>query len=822
MKNNKTVSKSLYLLLLILLGLMLILGILGIVLLNRIIIIVSLVLVVLAFILGLYLLINYLRLREDITIINKKLDDLYVDNSLIVSVSKDEEMKNIFYQVNDLAIRANTLDKKSIYIGNNFIVELTKLLNKGYLSRNFAYTRMYDLEDKNLILVKKRYSDIYIARGDNYYDIVFNHMSRKLEFEDFLREISVVHTSKLIVLYSREFSLQEMIEYLATEKEENKLVIHHKEVREDSFETTLKKYEHVDLYKENLVNDFLTDMLKFLPFSHIAVKVDDEYYLVATYKSNEQINRLSKKDFVYFKERPFFTYDGKVVQLVFASKERIFFNTISDDAYNQFLIYLKYFLIANMNRDQAKGYESTITKLEEASDNLSYEVDKNFIIKYASKKLNLRFNNELLGKKCYAALYDRDEPCANCPFRNNEEQSTTFLLGSNKFTREISFDNDKNVYKIILINDRGDYVSSKEELYERLLGLINGDERGYLLCFKLEALEGLASRNKTDIEDIVKEIINLLRTYGLSDHLYRKEVDEFVYILEEASVGDAIAISKQVSRAFLEKFNTNNKEISFTPKMILLSYPLEVNTIFSLESLCRTMFMTADKKGRLFRVDEEPMPVDNNRYYMELVEESYKQNNIPLSFHEAYDLKESETLYYAHIDYKDHDNKPIAEREITLYAKINNVYLTLVERVSKALIDLEGDKRYILPVGKEALVPHLFASLVGYFTTQKKDLNKIIFEIQEKDAYNHKEEVEKILESGINLAIVIKDNALYDNLDLSKYIYIKIDGKKILKDPLYQDKINKLIKLDKDIMTMESDVDVLANVRYIDRLKEEE
>ena len=361
------------------------------------------------------------------------------------------------------------------------------------------------------------------------------------------------------------------------------------------------------------------------------------------------------------------------------------------------------------------------------------------------------------------------------------------------------------------------YVSTKEHLYDRLLGLINTEgSKGYLLCFKLESLTALADRNKTDVNDVVKNIIKLLRIYGLDDHLYRKEVDEFVYILEDANVADAVSIGKQVSKAFLEKFNTDNKEVSFTPKMILLSYPLEVNTLSSLDSLCRTLFRNADKKGRLYRIDEEATPIDNNRYYMEIVEDSYIHNNIPFSFSDVNDNRDDSVIKYAYIAYKDNEDKPIKEDEITLYTKINNTYLTLVERVTKALIDMDENdnhQAYILPIGKEALVPALFASIVGYFNSKKIKLNKITFEVKEKDAYNHQEEINKIASSGINFSMVSKDNTIYD-MDISFYRYIKVDGVKLSKDPLYQSKINRFISVGKELMIDEDGLALLPEARY--------
>ena len=172
--------------------------------------------------------------------------------------------------------------------------------------------------------------------------------------------------------------------------------------------------------------------------------------------------------------------------------------------------------------------------------------------------------------------------CKDCPLKGEVEKNT-LLLGSNVYRRRTLEVGDNSC--VYLLNEEKPYINNKDDLSNKLLGLINdGDAKGYLLCFKIDSLAGLASKNKTPVNDVVKEIVRVLGQYGISDNLYRKEEDEFVYILEDASVAQSISVAKEVSKAFLEKFSTLNKEISFIPKMILLSYPLEVNTLFSLSN----------------------------------------------------------------------------------------------------------------------------------------------------------------------------------------------------------------------------------------------
>lgn len=829
MKKNKSISKLTYLILCFaFLFLALIAGILDIAL-KKIVVfnlslyfVLMLLFVVFAIAFGLVYL--FIKLytekieKTDKENISISLDRIGInsDVKLIRAKSDDEELKEIANKINYLAISKSSLRKEKIYVGKHFLMEVQKLINAGELI-NFAYVRLYDINEEHVEKVMMLFTNSYAKKGNGYYDVVISYNSKE-ELENYLLSIAGIRARRIFVYYSDEFSISDIEEILQKGEEDGSknLVIAHKENSKYSFEYNFQKYQNIDISKENVLEDYLRDLFGFLPYSHLGIKFGDEYYLVVNNKGKKQIHLLARSEYMYYEEIYMFTYENKKISVVVANVVEPTLTSYTNKKVQLFLDRLKTILVYEAARYDTSIADIRLNRLEELTNNLSYEVDKDYHIRFASDTLEKKYNYSLKGKLCYEALYNRKEVCPTCPIIKNVDKDT-YILGSKLYQR-IHF-NDLESSTIYLLNKPRPYVADKLELQKRLLGLLNTtDSKGYLLCFKLDALESLAARNKTDVDEVVSEIIDILKLYELSDNLYRKEVDEFVYILEEASVNDGNNIAKAVSKAFLEKFKTQNKEISFAPKIVLLSYPLEVNTLFALDSLCRTMFRSVDKKGRLYRIDEEPLPIDNQRYYIEIVEESYKRNVIPFTFTEVKDNENKENLYYAYLDYKDNENNPILESDITLFMKLNNSYLTLVERVAKALVDLESDKKYILPIGKEALVPVLFSSLAAYMQGKKVPLDKIIFEVKEKDAYNHKEDMVKIAGYGINLSIVTKDNRFY-NLETSLYRYIKVDGVKLSKDKTYQEKINGYLLKDVDIMMDTKANDVLDDVRYIDLAK---
>ena len=756
-------------------------------------------------------------LNEDKDQIINCLDGLSMDEQRLSNLTSDDpKLRDIASKVNLLAVHGTYLQYQTIYKDENFYSEINKLISNGYLT-SFGYVRLTNIYEDMFNDILEKYPHTYVYRNKHYVDLVVIDYGNKDNFEQFIVSYKAKNNKmKVVIAYFDECGFKDILNMMDEHIKDDKEHIHiiRKDERVKDFSSVIDKYRDVDISTEGMLDNFLKDMISYLPFTNIGVKVDEDYLRVVTYEGLTQLHMVDLSEYKYVKEMPLLTYKNKKVNVVFASKENIKLTEKEREKMHDFMSYLDNIVIYELSSLEVKEDKERYDRLEELSNNLSYEVNDEYKVIHASKRLSDRFSNVLVNHICYEVLYGREEPCLDCPLRKQINRDETFLLGSNTYKRIHVKNMESDT--IFLLNKPKPYVPTKKELQNKLLGLLNTDSaKGYLLVFKLDALEDLANKNKVSVEELTKTIFKTLDIYGLTNNLYQKEVDEFVYILEDASVSDCINIAKQVSKCFLEKFPVNeDKEVSFIPKTLLLSYPLEVNTLFSLDSLCRSMFKTISMKGKLYRIDEEPIAIDNHRYYMEIVEQSYIKENIPFSFSQVKDLKGKENLSYISLNYVDDERMPIREDEITLYTKIDGTYLTLVERVIKNIHFDEINGKIIIPIGKEAMVKSLFLTIQGYLNSKKIPLNRIIFEGKEKDLFNNKEEVENIMNLGFVFSINIRDNNIY-NLDLSKYRYVKLDGIKLEQDKAYQEKVTNILNKNVDIMINDKEKGVLSNVRYL-------
>ena len=724
--------------------------------------------------------------------------------------SGDQSLKEIAEEVNSIIVNDTVLEYSSLHDGHEFLPLLRKHINLTGLER-FAYIRIYQIEEKLLEKIVNKYPRCFIGEYDNYFDIVIEVFDKR-ELESYLKEFMARRTAlHAVILYYDEYSLDEILDILSKEEyQKEDLYVFDRNSDKEVFQNVLNKYKDIDLDKDNLIEDFLLEIFPYLPITHMAVLIDDEYLRLVNYKGALQFDEIADTEFKTYLKLNGVKYKNRQVYIVYAN-ENIEVPVTPNLLYklNKVNGIINSLAIIEIDRLVLKESEDRFNRLEELHDSLSYEVDDEYKIIHASKKLNERFNNKLLGSYCYEVLYDKEEPCSNCPLRNDKELKT-YMLNSNLYNRVVENNGQKN--HIFLLSEKKEYVGNRDELNNRLLGLLNSDAKGYLLCFKIDSLTQLANKQKKSVEEVVNSVLATLNIYGLTDNLFRKEKDEFVYILEHASFSDAIRLSKSVSKAFLETFKLEESEFDFVPKVILLSYPLEVNTLFSLDSLSRTLYNNVKQKGALYRIDEEPQPIDDHRYYMTIVENSYKSGEIPFSFTRIKDKKEKDKLLVASLNYMDDNQNPIQEDEITLYAKIDNKYITLVDKEVRGL-PFDKETRFIVPIGKEALNKKLFESINGFLTSSKVKHDRIIFEAKEKDLKAHKEEVEKAMEMGFLFAVNVVDNYNH-NLDLSKYQYIRINGRRLESDKGYKNKISVIITENIEILIEDRYKELINNVRY--------
>ena len=668
------------------------------------------------------------------------------------------------------------------------------------------------MTDKTIETIVDKYPYCYIGEYDGYYDLVIEIFDKK-ELEEHINKF-IHHYKNVygIMAYYDEYSLDEIEQLMnkEVEGERERLIIYDRNSDKEVFNNVINKYRNVDLDKDNLIEDYLIDIFPYIPFTHMAILIDDQYLRLVNYKGSLQIDEIQDIQFKSWLKLDGVKYKNRQIHIVYANEnEEISITPTLLYKLNKVNTILNNLAIIELDKVEIKESEIRYANLEELHQSLSYEVNDDFIITHASKRLIEKYSNNLIGSYCYEKFYDRESPCKTCPLRSEENKA--YMVSSKLYERVVDIKGIKNT--IYLTTNKATFINDRKTLDNVLLGLINSNEKGYLLVFKLDALPQLASRNKVGVEQIVKSIIERLETYGLNDNLYRKEEDEFVYILKYASVADAIRLAKAVSKAFLESFGVEDKNFEFLPKVIMLSYPLEVNTLFSLDSLSKTLFNSVTKKGMLYRVAEEPTPIDDHRHYMEIVEESFKNNEVPVNYHKIKDLQNKEKLSFVGYHYLDENHNHIPDDMISLYVKIDKKYVTFMDKFVRSFNFEDEGQRYVTSIGKEGLDKKLFDTLIGFFNSKKIKPERVIFECKEKDLYNHIDAANYAMDLGFIFAVDINDSGSH-NLDLSKYEYIRLDGPKLESDRAYQNKINSLIHGQKPILIDDKHKDLILGARF--------
>ena len=740
----------------------------------------------------------------------------YQHNQMLLAKvnSDDEGLQEIATVVNDLSINDTTLEYSTLYDGNEFFTLIRKYIIKSGIEK-CAILRVSGVKERTIEKIADKYPRCFIGQNENSFDLLLETFD-KSELEDYLKTfVEARKECSIKLFYYDEYSLDEIFDLINQDEnqDEQRLFIYDRNSEKEVFINVINKYKDIDLSKDNLLEDYLIDIFPYLPFTHMAVLIDDEYLRLVNYQGALLISEIKDKEFKTWLKMSGVTYMGKQAHIVFANEnEEIQVTPQLLYKLNKVIAIINNLVLIEIDRIKVNESETRFNKLEELHESLSYEVNDDYIVTHASKKLNERYCGKLVGSYCYETLYDRESPCKNCPL-NSENRNKTYMLSSKLYKRVVDFeDGDKRT--IYLLNEKKPFINSRDALNERLLGLLNdANAKGYLLVFKIDSLTQLASKNKLDTEQVIDKIIEGLTTYGLTDSLYRKDVDEFVYILKYASMANAIKIAKAVSTAFLETFDYDEKAFHFLPKVILLSYPLEVNTLFSLDSLSRTLFMRVTKKGMLYRVDEEPTPIDDHRHYMDIVEEAFKNNEIPVSYFRIKDLENQYKMAFVGYRFLDENHNHIPDDQISLYVKIDKKYITFMDKFVRSF-NYEDETRYVTSIGKEGLEKQLFDILLGFFETKHIPFNRVVFEAKERDIANHLEATNYALDLGFNIAIDVNDSGTH-SLDMSRFAYIRIDGRRLASDKAYQHKINSIIHGDKPILMEEKYKDLITGARFV-------
>ena len=753
------------------------------------------------------------QLDKDKTAIVHALDKISKneETALLNVDSEDQQLVDIAKRINKIYLGQNVLIPNKFYKGTHFTDEINKLIRRNELE-DFAYLRLLGIDKKVYDELVNGYPKRYSNLRREYIDVVIPSPFNREETTAKVTQLVEKYASmRAYVAFSRDYSLYDISKFMEERYKLSNPRLQIYEAEEKSFRSISNKYASMDLAKDRILNDYLKEIYYFLPFTHIGIKFNDEYYRLCTLGTLKQIDEVDESEFVYFKKYDLFNFNGDDISLVLASTEGVVLDASTEENIQEFFRMIRLLMVHELGKDEFDALEHRYERLESLSKSLSYEINDDYVITYASKHLESHYNQSLKGAKCYKALHNQDAPCKNCPMKTDSDKAT-YVIGSKSYkAKHASNDENETIY---LLNEEKPYMPDKKDLSVKLLSLINNNSRGYLIVAKMDNLMQVATRLKVDPDKIVTEVVKTLGVYGLDENLYRKEKDEFVFILEDAMMADVLQVAKALSKAFLEKFVTENGDVLLNPKIIALSYPLEVNTLFALDSLSRTVFGLATEKGKLYRLDEPSAPIDNHRYYIEILERSYKEWSIPIKYNLIKDLKGNRHLSYVALDYYDDFGNPIPESEITLYTKNDGTYLNLMDKFIRAL-DFSVEKyEYILPISKEGIDLKEANALVAYFKSIKVDPSRLILEIKEKDAMFNFDKVKEMMALGFKFGIDVKESLIY-KMNISEFSYIKINGDKLQNDKYYQFKINEMLNKKVPLMVDEKHQGLLGNIRYV-------
>ena len=756
------------------------------------------------------------------------------EKEIIEISSNNKKLKSIADEVSLLSVTGQDLVNGHEYHDENFISYLSTHLDTEI--SQLAYVNIAGNIDVNPIL--KRYKNTYVNKKENSIELFIYNFANREQLEQVIVDYlnSGANSTKL---YFGSYSdgLNKSITLEDNKKKARCFIIYYPDYEISQFNLVSKlpvskTIKNVDIYdiernpypladfnqivklvnsrkdKDNIdIKDLVLSAMYHLPFSHIIVEMDG---VKRFFKWKEVENYADMVEVPYKKDFVLYNKNGHYLKVSFIGDSQLDFvdpqaKEVMETLLNTLLDIGIYTFKENDKVRDKKTFDNLILK----SGNYSYEIDKDYNLISLSDNLLDKFKKNPEGKKCYKQLFNLDKPCKNCPL--NGEISKQFIkVGSGDYT--FTKVNNKQNRKIYVLKSNHKVLPQKD-LYEKVIDSINNDKRGYLMLFKLDYLQDLSIKYKISIEELTSKAIDLLSSYSLDGNLYQKEEDEYAFVLEYFRFADCVELANTLSNAFEDKAEHEEKGILLTPKIILLSYPLEVNNLYSLISLSRTLFARADKRGMLYRLSSDPVYVNKKREYLEILEESLKNDNIPIIYYRIKDNENPENnILRVDLDYRDSANEVIREDAITLYAKLEKYYLSLIERTFKSVNYQEGYD-YIFYLSREALDSGLFINITNILNKLKIDLSRIIIESDEIYLRANKDLVSKYAEMGYQFGLSsIEEDKPY-NLPI-KVKYIKVNEDKFKQSSKYGQKLIEIHKLDIPFL-VDSKIDGISE-KYIE------
>ena len=248
----------------------------------------------------------------------KSLNSYQNNGKLLVKVKSNEDgLMEIGKAVNDIIINDTILQHGQIYDGKDFFIMCRKFIIKTGLEK-FSYIRLFGISEKTLQPIVEKYPYCYLGKYQGYYDLLIEVFDKK-ELEEYLTNYVLKFQNVYgIIAYYDEYSMDEIRELLdkEVEGERERMVILDRNSDKEVFNNVINKYKNVDLNKDNLIEDYLIEIFPYIPFTHMAILIDDEYLRLVNYQGALQIDEIQDVDFKTWLKLDGVKYLDKQVHIV--------------------------------------------------------------------------------------------------------------------------------------------------------------------------------------------------------------------------------------------------------------------------------------------------------------------------------------------------------------------------------------------------------------------------------------------------------------------------------------------------------------------------
>lgn len=407
------------------------------------------------------------------------------------------------------------------------------------------------------------------------------------------------------------------------------------------------------------------------------------------------------------------------------------------------------------NRKDSSAHEEVILS---AFDHYVYAVAKDsFTLSYVSGNLADALPEAKVGAKCHKALFGRDKPCRNCPIFHDNVETMVPRIASGVFAYR-AIPSEKETI-LVMSPHQSDFSSSRLDPWTNLLSdgslhedlqneILLKESDGCILAFRLRNADTLMRMFRLSTpEPFVKMAATALQSASLGRGLYRNGEVGFAYLLPYVQKADAYALAEKVTKALSDKFAYEGKPMEFILDFALVSYPLEAETPFVLDSLLRILYQKADAsgRGRLFEVDQEAGRLVDYAFYLKTkVEEGLRAKRVPLRYRVYQELVGDKPAFLsAVVSITDEGGQPADEDVLFGIAdnlkKRNELYLAAANTLAKSLgkyrkeIAASTLKGAVLPIDGSCLNADFIKAIAKMLDDNKASHGHLYLEVNEED-----------------------------------------------------------------------------------------